>query len=104
MAHDGAGLDARWPPGQHDGGLRVFQDFFIDLDLPAALTVDDEVAVPVGVFNYLPEQQTVRLEVAPADWFELLDEPIKEIDIAANDIGVVYFRIRAATSASSPSR
>ena len=81
--------------GSATGGLRVFQDFFIDLDLPLALTVGDEVAVPVGVFNYLAEPQTVRLELEPANWFELLDESSKEIPIAANDITVAYFRIRA---------
>jgi len=53
--------------------------------------------VPVGVFNYLPGSQTVRLELARADWFELLDQPAKDVTIGANDIGVVYFRIRART-------
>jgi uncharacterized protein YfaS (alpha-2-macroglobulin family) len=75
--------------------LRVFQDFFIDLDLPLALTVGDELSVPVGVFNYLETAQTVRLEVAPAAWFELLDDPSKEITVAANEITVVYFRLKA---------
>jgi uncharacterized protein YfaS (alpha-2-macroglobulin family) len=82
--------------GSATAGLRVFQDFFIDLDLPLALTVGDEVSIPVGVFNYLPEEQLVRLELAPADWYELLDDPVKEVNIAANDISVVYFRLRAA--------
>lgn len=81
--------------GATSAGLRVFQDFFVDLDLPVALTVGDEISVPVGVFNYLTEAQTVRLELDQADWFELLDEPVKEIEIAANDITVVFFRIRA---------
>jgi hypothetical protein len=76
-------------------GLRVFQDFFIDLDLPLALTQGDEISLPVGVFNYLPEAQTVRLVLEPADWFELLDDAEKEITIADNDIDVVYFRIKA---------
>jgi uncharacterized protein YfaS (alpha-2-macroglobulin family) len=88
--------------GSTTSGLRVFQDFFIDLDLPVALTVDDEVSVPVGVFNYLPDRQTVRLEVAQADWFELLDEPIKSIDIAGNDVGVVTFRVRAKSPGLLP--
>ncbi len=88
--------------GSTTSGLRVFQDFFIDLDLPVALTVDDEIAVPVGVFNYLPDRQTVRLEVAQADWFELLDEPIKSIDIAGNDVSVVYFRLRAKSQGLLP--
>jgi uncharacterized protein YfaS (alpha-2-macroglobulin family) len=88
--------------GSATGGLRVFQDFFIDLDLPLALTVGDEVAVPVGVFNYLTEPQTVRLELEQAGWFELLDESSKEIAIAANDITVAYFRIRAKDFGSHP--
>ncbi len=81
--------------GATQAGLKVFQDFFVDLDLPVALTVGDEISVPVGVFNYMTEAQTVRLELDQAGWFELLDEPVKEIEIAANDITVVYFRIRA---------
>ena len=53
-------------------GLRVFQDFFVDVDLPVALTQDDEISIPVGVFNYLPQAQEVRLVVEPEPWFELL--------------------------------
>jgi len=88
--------------GSATGSLRVFQDFFIDLDLPLALTVGDEIAVPVGIFNYLPEAQTVRLEVEPMPWFELLDEASKEVEIEANEISVVYFRIRAQTFGKEP--
>jgi hypothetical protein len=72
--------------GSVDAGLRVFQDFFVDLDLPVSLTVGDEVSVPVGVFNYLPDAQTVTLELEQSGWFELLDEPVKQIEIGANDI------------------
>jgi hypothetical protein len=75
-------------------GLRVFQDFFVDVDLPVALTQDDEISIPVGVFNYLPEAQQVRLEVEPEDWFELLGGGEQTLTIAANDIEVVYFPIR----------
>jgi hypothetical protein len=88
--------------GSSTGSLRVFQDFFIDLDLPGSLTVGDEIAIPVGVFNYMTEGQTVRLEVETAPWFDLLDEPVKEIEIAANDITVVYFRIRAEAFGRQP--
>lgn len=81
--------------GSVSAPLVVFQDFFIDLDLPVALTVGDEVSVPVGVFNYLSEEQSVRLELQPEDWFELLGEPSQEITIQPNEISVVYFRVRA---------
>jgi len=88
--------------GSTTGSLRVFQDFFIDLDLPGSLTVGDEVSVPVGVFNYLPDSQSVHLELEKADWFDLLDESSKEITIAANDISVVYFHIRAKNFGNQP--
>jgi uncharacterized protein YfaS (alpha-2-macroglobulin family) len=88
--------------GNTTAGLRVFQDFFVDLDLPLYLTQNDEVSVPVAVFNYLPQAQQVRLVVEPQEWFELLDEPEKRLDIQANDVDVVYFRIRAARFGRQP--
>ncbi len=50
----------RWPPrsgassAAPPAGLRVFQDFFIDIDLPVALTQNDEISIPIAVYNYLP--------------------------------------------------
>jgi uncharacterized protein YfaS (alpha-2-macroglobulin family) len=88
--------------GSATGSLRVFQDFFIDLDLPLALTVGDEISIPVGVFNYLESGQTVRLELEQAAWFDLLDEAEKTIEIAPNDITVVYFRVRAEEFGRQP--
>jgi 5-hydroxyisourate hydrolase-like protein (transthyretin family) len=75
-------------------GVRVFQDFFVDIDLPVSLTQGDEISIPVGVFNYLPEAQQVRLEVQPEPWFELVGEAEQTLTIASNDIEVVYFPIR----------
>ncbi|MCP4543719.1 MAG: hypothetical protein GY832_41930 [Chloroflexi bacterium] len=77
-------------------GVRVFQDFFVDVDLPVSLTQGDEISIPVGVFNYLPDAQDVRLVVEPESWFELLDADLAEqtLTIASNDIEVVYFPIR----------
>ncbi|MBN1890693.1 MAG: zf-HC2 domain-containing protein, partial [Thermoflexales bacterium] len=81
--------------GATTAGITVFQDFFIDLDLPVALTVGDEVRVPVAVYNYLTQTQHVRLELEPAAWFDLLGNAEQELNIAANDIEVAYFPIAA---------
>jgi len=75
-------------------GVRVFQDFFVDIDLPVSLTQGDEISIPVGVFNYLPESQEVRLVVEQENWFELLGEAEQTLTIGSNDIEVVYFPIR----------
>ena len=42
----------------------MFQPFFVDLNLPVALTRGDEVSVPVVVYNYLDKPQTVELTLA----------------------------------------
>ncbi|MBN1259208.1 MAG: hypothetical protein JXB35_00870, partial [Anaerolineae bacterium] len=79
-------------------GLRVFQDFFVDFDLPYAMTQNDEVALPIAVYNYLEEAQTVRLELEEDSWFELLDEAEKTLTIGANDVEVVRFRIKVTAT------
>jgi uncharacterized protein YfaS (alpha-2-macroglobulin family) len=66
----------------------------VDIDLPVALTQGDEISIPVGVFNYLPQEQQVRLVVEPEPWFELLDGGERTLTIASNDIEVIYFSIR----------
>ena len=82
--------------GSTTTGLRVFQDFFIDIDLPVALTQNDEISIPIAVYNYLPEAQRVTLSLELDPWFELVgDEAEKPLDIAASDIKAVYYRIRA---------
>ncbi|MEM7392666.1 MAG: alpha-2-macroglobulin family protein, partial [Verrucomicrobiota bacterium] len=81
--------------GSMTRGITVFQDFFIDIDFPVALTQHDEVSVPVAVFNYLDQSQTVRLTVEQQDWFELLDEAEKQVEIAAGGVTKVPFRVRA---------
>jgi hypothetical protein len=75
-------------------GIRVFQDFFVDVDLPVSLTQEDEISIPVGVFNYLPQAQDVRLVIEPESWFEVLGQTEQTLTIASNDIQVVYFPIR----------
>jgi alpha-2-macroglobulin-like protein len=60
---EGALGGGEWP-------IRVFQPFFVDLNLPPALTRGDEVQAPIVVYNYLDEPQTVKLTLKDADWFE----------------------------------
>ena len=96
LATAGAGLLAAGPARVGHPGLRVFQDFFVDIDLPVALTQNDEISVPVAVYNYLPKAQTVKLTLETQPWFELVnDQAEKSLDIGASDIKVVYFRLRA---------
>jgi len=81
--------------GSCEGQLKVFQDFFVDLDLPVALTRGDEVTIPVAVYNYLETKQDVRLVIAEDSWFELLSPAEQRVSIGPGDVDVRYYRIRA---------
>lgn len=74
--------------------VRVFQDFFVDIDLPVAFTQGDEVSVPVAVYNYLAKSQLVRLRL-DADGFEILDEREKRITLQPNEVTAIRFRLKA---------
>jgi len=64
------GISAAGQMGSAEVPITVFQDFFVDLDLPVSMSLGDQVSVPLTCYNYLKEPQDVRLTVAPADWFE----------------------------------
>lgn len=74
--------------------IRVFQPFFVDPDLPVALTRGDEVSIPIAVHNHLNKEQTVTLKLADAPWFERLDDAVKSVTLPANAVRGVSFRVR----------
>ncbi len=88
-----SGADGRLGVGQ--GALRVFQDFFVDIDLPPALTVGDEVEIPIAVHNYLETEQTVLLDVDSAAWFEPLSPLKQEVVLAPGEVKGVPLKLRA---------
>ncbi len=86
--------DAAGNLGSSQSGLRVFQEFFVEPDLPRFLTAGDEIDAPVSIFNYLDAPQTIALDVAPGDWFELTGEPPAPVAIGPHEVSVVYLPIR----------
>jgi hypothetical protein len=84
--------------------LKVFQDFFVDIDLPLHLTQNDEVAFPVAVYNYLKTPQSVKLELQAEPWFELLDQNglTRTLDLKPNEVTSVRYRIRAKRLGTQP--
>ncbi len=81
--------------GASVSGVRVFQDFFIDVDLPVSLTQGDVLSVPVVCSNYLkaPQDVTLRLETGPG--FDTRNQPETTVTLAPNEVRSVYFKIRA---------
>jgi CD109 antigen len=80
--------------GVAESSLRVFQPFFLTIDLPYSAIRGEEFPVSVAVYNYLDTPQDVQVDIEASDWFELLDSPTQTISIPANDVGSAQFMIR----------
>jgi hypothetical protein len=79
--------------GSATSGVKVFQDFFVDIDLPLSLTKDDHVEIPVAVYNYLPTAQTVSLELQTQPWFRLQGAATQNLKIESGQVKVIYYPI-----------
>jgi CD109 antigen len=80
--------------GMADSSLRVFQDFFVEPDLPYAVTRGEEFPVLAQIYNYLDTAQAVQVEIAEDSWFELVDERVKVVTIPGNSVASIAFTIR----------
>jgi uncharacterized protein YfaS (alpha-2-macroglobulin family) len=82
--------------GSSSSSLKVFQNFFAEMDLPVTLTQGDEVSIPVAVYNYSGAPGSVRLQLDAADWFSMEnDTPQKSIAIESDRVGASQFTIAA---------
>jgi uncharacterized protein YfaS (alpha-2-macroglobulin family) len=80
--------------GSAQTGLRVFQEFFVEPDLPRFLTVGDEIDAPITIYNYLDQPQSIALDVAPGDWYTLINEVPRSVEVGPQEVTVVYLPMR----------
>jgi uncharacterized protein YfaS (alpha-2-macroglobulin family) len=71
----------------------VFQDFFVELDAPEVITRSQPVTLTINLYNYLPQAQTIRVQLQPGDWYTL-EASSEEITIPANGVATATFVIR----------
>ncbi len=82
--------------GTGTSSLKVFQDFFVDLDLPVTLTQGDQVSIPVGLYNYSGKSGAVSLKLQQDDWFSLENDAAeKSVNVESNRVGSAQFTINA---------
>ncbi|MGA2132047.1 MAG: MG2 domain-containing protein [Bryobacteraceae bacterium] len=82
--------------GSGAASLKVFQDFFVDLDLPVKLTQGDRASIPVAIYNYSAARGEVRLELKNEDWFSLVDdEARKSVTVESGRVGASQFTVEA---------
>ena len=82
--------------------LRVFQPFFLQVDLPYAAIRGEEFPIKVALYNYLDTSQEFFVELDNREDFELLDDDSKSVTVAPNDIGGLEFKIRLTDLGNVP--
>ncbi len=80
--------------GVAESQLIAFQPFFLSADLPYSAIRGEQFPVKVAIYNYLDQPQNVVVQIDNADWFDLLDQSQKTVEIAPNDVGGVEFNIK----------
>jgi hypothetical protein len=82
--------------GSGTASLKVFQDFFAEMDLPVTLTQGDQVSIPVAVYNYSGSRGDVRLRLEQSDWYSLEgDVSDKSLAVETGRVGGSQFTIAA---------
>jgi uncharacterized protein YfaS (alpha-2-macroglobulin family) len=82
--------------GTATSSLKVFTDFFVDLDLPVTLTQGDRVSIPIAVYNYSGKSGNVCLKLQPEEWYALEDDTAdKTVDVESSRVGSSQFIIQA---------
>jgi uncharacterized protein YfaS (alpha-2-macroglobulin family) len=82
--------------GTGTSSLKVFQDFFVDLDLPVTLTQGDRVSIPIGIYNYSGKPGRVSLKLEPDNWYGLdNDTAEKALNVESGHVGSSQFTVAA---------
>jgi len=80
-----------WGPdgatGQAEMLLSLSRSLWIEAPLPAALTVGDELDLPVSVYNPLPITQTVSLAPREASWYSVRGSVVPTLTVPGRDVG-----------------
>ena len=80
--------------GISESELRVFQPFFLQVDLPFSGIRGEVLPAKIALYNYLDAPQQIQVELAQSDKYELLDNARRTVTVGPNDIGGAEFRIR----------
>jgi hypothetical protein len=75
--------------------ITVFQEFFVEPDIPVSVIQNDIFPLKVMIYNYLPEANNVTIRLYNDTWFELLEGNEKQVLVEPGSVTSVSFRIRA---------
>ena len=101
--------DARLGVGS--GNITVFQEFFVEPDIPLEVVRNDEFPLSIMVYNYMSEEQEITIKLENETWFDLLqgdpedsnnpeapndpDDFFQVVTVAASSVVGIEYVIRA---------
>ena len=74
--------------------ITVFKEFFIEPDIPVSAVRGDRFELRVMVYNYQDKETEAEVVLHEADWFTLMDQTQKKINLGANSVGSVSYTIK----------
>ena len=95
-------LSKEYGLGVAEAEMRVFQPFFVSVDLPYSAVRGEEFPVKVALYNYLDTEQQFFVELAGSDDYMLLDEAEKSVTVGGSDVGGVEFSVRMTELGNVP--
>ena len=81
-----------------DNSFVAFQPFFVDLDAPQVLTVDDEMTLPVNLRNYTKDALTLPATLGDQPWMKALTAQTMRVTIPAQTTAAASFGLRATNA------
>jgi CD109 antigen len=80
--------------GIGEAELRVFQPFFVSIDLPYSAIRGEQFPVSLALYNYDAVAQSFTVELERGDWFDLLDNPTATVRVEPKAVGAAVFTIQ----------
>ncbi|MBI5000796.1 MAG: hypothetical protein HZB92_04625 [Euryarchaeota archaeon] len=80
--------------GTAQGNLTVFQEFFVEPDIPVSAVRGDEFPLRVMIYNYLRTPMNVSVVLQGDSWFDSLDGASRMVGVSGESVTGVTFRIR----------
>lgn len=80
--------------GIGEAELRVFQPFFVSIDLPYSAIRGEQFPVSIALYNYDSAAQQFSVELERSDWFDLLDSPTATVTVQPKSVGAATFTIQ----------
>jgi CD109 antigen len=81
--------------GVENQNLTVFQQFFIEPDIPVSVIRNDTFPLRIMVYNYDEVEREITVYLEEDDWFSALDETTKKVTVPSDNVSKVMFNIKA---------